>query len=212
MVTFIIVRHGYSKFNKEGRYTGQMDIPLDEIGMLQAKLNAKFVMQNYRIDAIYSSDLKRAMETARPVAEALHLPIHPEKDLREIDAGSWHGRIIAELKQKHGEEYYQWMAGTDNRESGDRESRAELRARSLAAFHRIAETEEGKNVLVVTHHGVITEIEREWIGPIWTGEKLPGIPNASVSVVWYDEKSRHGEFLLTGYDAYLEELGGTLIE
>jgi len=212
MVTFIIVRHGYSQFNKEGRYTGQLDIPLDEVGILQAKLNAEFVMQNYRIDAIYSSDLKRAMETARPVAEALQLPIHPEKDLREIHAGSWHGRIIEELKVKHGEEYRRWMAGTDNGDSGDRESRAKLRDRSLAVFQRIAETEEGKNVLVVTHHGVITELVREWLGPLWKGKKLPGIPNASVSVVQYDAQSNCWEFVLTGYDAHLKELGGMLVE
>jgi len=212
MVTFIIVRHGYSLFNKEGRYTGQMDIPLDEMGIRQAKKTAEYVLRNYPIDTIYASDLGRAMETARPVAEALHLPIHPEKDLREIDAGSWHGKIIEELKREHGEEYYQWMTGTDNGDAGDRESRTKLRARSLAVFQRIAEAEKGNNVLVVTHHGVITEIERAWLGPFWKGEKLPGIPNASVSVVQYDEKSRHGEFLLTGYDTHLEELGGILIE
>ena len=95
-------------------------------------------------------------------------------------------RVIQELKVKHGEEYRRWMAGTDNGDSGDRESRAKLRARSLAVFQRIAETEEGK--------------------------KLPGIPNASVSVVQYDAQSNCWEFVLTGYDAHLKELGGMLVE
>ena len=69
MVKFIIVRHGYSVFNKERRFTGHVDAPLDERGIEQAKRNAEYVIANYKIDCIYSSDLSRAYHTVKPIAD-----------------------------------------------------------------------------------------------------------------------------------------------
>lgn len=198
MVTFIIVRHGYSQFNKEKKYTGQMDVPLEELGVWQAERTAEYAVKHFRIDAIYSSDLSRAMNTARPAAEALKLPIHPERDLREIYLGNWQGRLLADVKKE--EEYQQWEAGLFK--GSDKETRAELLARSKEVIHRIAQENEGKSVLITTHGGVVNALMREWLKGSKTDQiKFPG--NASISVVDYDVQSRVADILLMGYEGHL---------
>ena len=102
MVKFIIVRHGYSVFNKEKRFTGQIDAALDERGVEQAKRNAEYILNNYKIDCIYSSDSSRAYNTVKPVADALGMTIVPTKELRELYIGEWEGRRIAEILRPCG--------------------------------------------------------------------------------------------------------------
>ena len=125
-------------FNKEHRCTGQMDVPLDEIGILQAKKTAKYILENFKIDAIYSSNLSRAINTARPIAEVLHLPINLEMDLREINAGDWQGRKMEEIQKDYPEEFIKWMSSLDDEDFGDKESRYKLRNRSIKVLERIA--------------------------------------------------------------------------
>lgn len=198
MVTFIIVRHGYSQFNREKRYTGQLDVPLEDIGVWQAERAAEYVVKHFQIDAIYSSDLSRAMNTAEPVAKALHLPIHREKDLREVYLGSWQGRLIEEVKRE--EEYRQWSA--ELCESNDRESTAALLERSKRVIRRIAEENEGKCVLISTHGGVVNALMREWLEARGIDQmKFPA--NASVSAVNYDVQSGEADILLMGYEGHL---------
>lgn len=200
MVKFIIIRHGYSQFNKEHRYTGQADVPLDELGVWQAKRTAKYVLANYRIDSIYSSDLCRAIDTAKPVAEALDLPIHQEKELREIYFGRWQGRPAEEVRQDP--EYQLWEAGGES-DCGAWESKAALRERVKAVFAEIAEENEGKTVLIATHGGVVEAAMREWLN-LPAAEKIAFPGNASVSVVTYDLQTHAAQVLLVGYREHLE--------
>lgn len=69
MVKFIIVRHGYSKCNQSKTYTGQTESPLTELGILQAKITGEYLYQNYKTDLVYSSDLSRAIDTAKAFTE-----------------------------------------------------------------------------------------------------------------------------------------------
>ena len=97
MVRFIIVRHGVTDFNKENRYQGQFDSSLDPVGIEQARITAEHITKQYHIDAIYSSDLSRAMKTAEPFAKHVGIETHPETALREIDVGRWTGRLLSEV-------------------------------------------------------------------------------------------------------------------
>ena len=99
MVTLLLLRHGYSVYNKAKRFTGQQDIPLDTVGVLQAQSAAKYLTENYAINAVYSSDLCRAVDTARPTAERLGLPIHTDAALRELAMGVWEGMLFDDVNR-----------------------------------------------------------------------------------------------------------------
>ncbi len=206
MVKFIIVRHGYSVTNKLRKFAGQSDVPLDDMGFEQAKNTAEYVLENYDIDSIYSSDLCRAIDTAKPVSEALGLPINIEKGLREISAGCWEGKFIDDIKAEYPEEFRQWATDVGNARCGDGESSAELNERCKKVFKKIARENEGKTVLIATHGGVIRAIRCMWLGISLDGMKdVPHVANASVTVALYDNKTDSAELTLIGYNNHLKD-------
>ena len=83
MLRLLLVRHGQSESNVAMQFTGQADAPLSELGRKQANELKEFILNNYNVDSIWSSDLLRARETVAPIAKALHLSIRKEKLLRE---------------------------------------------------------------------------------------------------------------------------------
>ncbi|MBQ2754970.1 MAG: histidine phosphatase family protein [Clostridia bacterium] len=188
MVTFVIVRHGYSKGNKEKRFSGQMDVPLDEIGLSQAEAVAQYITENFKIDKIYSSDLSRAVDTVKPIAQKLGIPVNKVKELREADVGEWQGLLIETIKEQYAEsfEFYRQNPGLARFDGG--ESYKELMDRSLVAFDKIAKENDGKTILVGTHGGVIRTLRAGWNNiPLENLKEIPHVPNASVTVVQYDK-------------------------
>lgn len=204
MVKFIIVRHGYSEFNKEHRFSGQADIALDGIGHSQARSVAKFVLENFHIDTVYSSDLLRAYDTAMPLAEALQLPIVKDIELRELDVGEWEGMLITEVAEKYPDSFniYKTNIGLARPDGG--ESYPELAKRVSDAFAKIAKKNEGKTVLVATHGGVIRALRCAWLG-IQREEyqNVPHVPNASITIAEYSDGK--GVFTKIGLDDFLQE-------
>ena len=205
MINFIILRHGLSKFNKARIFQGQYDVELDEIGVAQAERNAEYIVRNYRIDKIVSSDLSRAYCTAKPIADRLGLPIETMKDLREIDVGRWSGCPIADIEKLFPEDYAHYRKSVgDSRPTGG-ESLAELRARVKTAFERIAKENDGKTVLVTTHGGVIRAIVAEWTGvPYDEMRSVPIVRNASITLATYDNGV--ATFSQIGENAHLGDL------
>lgn len=202
MVTLIIIRHGYSQFNKDKKFTGQTDIPLDEIGVLQAEATAKYVVDNFKIDAIYSSDLNRAYNTAKPIADALKLPIITREDLREVNIGHWSGKTAEEVIKAYPDSYriHKETPGLTAFDGG--ESYKELRIRALKAIEEIAEENEGKTVVISTHGGVVRSLIWAWDGVVLDDiTQTINIPNASVTAVKYDKGNV--EYLLKGYDKHI---------
>ena len=84
----ILVRHGITDWNAQGKFQGSSDVPLNDVGLAHAQLLADSLM-DYGIDAIYSSPLTRAVQTATPIAQRLGLDIHTDRRLQELDAGEW---------------------------------------------------------------------------------------------------------------------------
>lgn len=206
MVKFIIIRHGYSEFNKAGRFTGQLDIPLDELGVRQAELTAEYVISHFHVDEIYSSSLSRAIETVRPIAETFNLPIHLEEGLKEIYAGCWQGMLIDDIKKQYPKEFEAWATDVGLARCGDGESTEELIGRSKKIFHRIAEENEGKTVLISTHGGVVSALQCEWLQvPLSEMRNLAHVTNASVTVAEYELQTKSAKFLQIGYDEHLKE-------
>lgn len=149
MTTLILARHGHSTYNAKGLYTGQADPALDERGAQEATQMAT-LLADTAINAIYASDLTRAVETARPTAERHELPIRTSAALREIDMGAWTGLPYAEVQASSPEALARFCTDVNAPCPGG-ESLAAACARIIAALTRILETHEGETVLVVSH-------------------------------------------------------------
>ena len=108
MTRLIITRHGQSIANAQLRFAGHSDFDLSETGHTQAALVAKYLCENLHIDAIYSSDLLRAYNTALPTARALGMDIIPSTALREIFAGEWEGHTTDEIAAYYAEDFGVW--------------------------------------------------------------------------------------------------------
>jgi broad specificity phosphatase PhoE len=104
MTKLFLIRHGETDWNKQGKYTGQMDISINETGMDQARKVAK-EMKNLEPEVIYSSDLKRALETAQAISEELGIQINKDKRLREIHQGEWEGLHVNEIQEQYTNEF-----------------------------------------------------------------------------------------------------------
>lgn len=207
MVRFIIVRHGFSVYNREKRFNGQGDVPLDEVGVRQAQRNAAYVLAHYKIDAIWSSDLSRAYHTAKPIADALGLPIMTSVDLREVSVGVWEGLTVAEIRAREPEALAHYRSAFPDASGGGGETRAQLRARLIGVMDRIAAAHEGQTVLVATHGGAILALCCAWMGyPIERIAEVPDPGNASLTVVNYDTATGQATFELYGYTEHLGEL------
>ncbi len=100
-----LVRHGQSDGNAEGRFGGHSPTPLSALGLQQAELTAQ-VLAKEKINAIYSSDLFRAVQTAQPLAKILDLPIIATAAFRERKVGVLEGKTFDESKAEHPKDYY----------------------------------------------------------------------------------------------------------
>ena len=100
MTEIIIIRHGETEWNKTGRFQGHSDVPLSEEGRAQAEALGKNLVVDH-VDAIYASDLTRAMETAAPLAERFGLPVIPDPQLRELNFGAWEGRNFNDVNAEN---------------------------------------------------------------------------------------------------------------
>ena len=102
-----LLRHGQTAWNAEMRIQGQLDIPLDDTGLWQAQRLA-LALSGEHLDAVYSSDLQRARQTAAPLAAAAGLPVQLDPGLRERGFGSWEGHTYAEMEQRYPLETRRW--------------------------------------------------------------------------------------------------------
>ena len=147
----LLVRHGGTVWSGDDRFAGSSDIELSDEGRAQAAALGRR-LAGVRIDAAYCSPLKRAVETAglalgdRPAMRAT-----PVEGLREIDHGSWEGRVHAEVEREDAEHYRAWQADPFMSPPPGGESGLSVLARALPAVHEIVERHVGQTVLVVSH-------------------------------------------------------------
>ena len=156
MTRILLARHGETDWNRIGRWQGHADLPLNDAGRGQAVELAERLAGD-GIAAIYTSDLMRASQTARVVADRLGLAVIEDAGLREIDVGSWSGFTRAEVEQRFPEGYARWLDGEIGH---DGETREELTERVVGAVERIAAAHPDDTILVVTHGGAIRALRR----------------------------------------------------
>lgn len=196
----IMIRHGYSISNDLKFFTGQSDIALTELGREQARLCGELFKDKKGIDAIYSSDLSRAYDTALEVGKALSLEVTPDEDLREIFAGEWEMMPFLEIEAKYPEEYSVWKNDVGRATPTGGESVAAMAKRIEGAVRRIAEKHDGGCAVIATHATPIRVICALSEGiEIADMGRVPWVSNASVSVFDFDGQFRLIEKNITSH-------------
>jgi probable phosphoglycerate mutase len=172
VTTLLLARHGETDWNSERRWQGHVDRPLNERGREQARALAA-ELAGRGIDAVYSSDLLRARETAEIVAAELGLEVRVDPGLREVDVGSWSGFIHSEIETSDPEGFRRWQEGGKGWERG--ESYEEMGARVVAAVSELAAAHPSETLLVVTHGGSIRACRAEAAGLDFGASRVAGI-------------------------------------
>jgi 2,3-bisphosphoglycerate-dependent phosphoglycerate mutase len=152
-VLLFLIRHGESLYNIEGRIQGQSDVELSPLGLRQADTIAEF-LSAVSIDAVYSSPLRRAMQTAQPVAARLGLSVHVDDRLKELNAGVFQGLLWNEIEACFPNEFALWRGEQPDVAIPQGESRRDLMIRGAAALRSIRETP-FRRVAVIAHGGIL---------------------------------------------------------
>lgn len=158
MTDLYLVRHGETDWNREGKYTGQSDIPLNDAGRRQAQKAAE-QLREYAPQIIYSSDLLRAYETAQIISSAISAPIINDDRLREINQGEWEGMHVDEIKDKFNSLFRAREKDPFNVSSPQGETMGEVYQRVKEALKKIL-ADHPHDKVVITAHGVVLAIIR----------------------------------------------------
>lgn len=197
------VRHGESTHNATGRIQGQADIPLSDFGRRQSQAVAE-ALAGLEIDAVYSSPLSRALETAEIIGRQLCLDVRTDPRLMEINAGIFQNRLRSEIQQRYPEAFACWVSGNSDFVIPGGESRTELMRRGCAAFRDLAVA--GHQRAVIVSHGRILALTVKALTGFSAGEAAPSLENGALTVL---ASHPGGRFELVAYNQveHLQQVG-----
>jgi broad specificity phosphatase PhoE len=175
----LLTRHGETDWNSAGRWQGHSDTPLNEVGRRQARALADLLDG---VDAIYSSDLARARETAEIVAERLGLPVRLDPRLRERGFGSWEGLTTTEIERRFVDDHRRWQGG-DGFGAADAEPFDAFASRIHAFVDDVLRLHADETVLVVAHGGSIRVVHALARGLDYVRDhrSIPAVANCSLA-------------------------------
>lgn len=189
MKKLFLVRHGESEWNKLKKVQGQKDIPLTEKGIEQAKLIGKRLI-NEGIEKIYTSDLKRAYDTARIIGKMLNIKVIPSKELREINFGIWEGLTNDIIKSKFSKEHELWLKNPEMLKVEGAESILDLQLRAMNEINKIISDENIDNVLIVSHSATLKAIILGLLNMDIGYFKNMTLNNVSLSIIEFRQYNR----------------------
>ena len=182
----ILVRHGETEWNREGRIQGyRADSPLTANGQTQARLLAER-MANERVRTLHSSDSGRARQTAKPIAAAVELEVLYDDALRERNYGIFEGRTYGEIERDYPEDFRKFRSRDTRYCPPEGETVLQFRDRIVAALERVASRAGGGCAAVVTHGGVLGILYRHATGMPLDSRRTYTLHNASVNRFAYD--------------------------
>lgn len=169
VTTLYLVRHGVTVGGEQRRYKGSIDVPLSDEGWEQAQKTAAFICSDvarraaqaeqeghapYRLEAIYTSPLSRALRTAEAICApyAMHPVVNP--DLRERHFGIWEGMTFSEIKAQYPEEFRAWARNPLDHAPVGGETTREVETRCIRIMHHLIERHKGRALAIVAHGGV----------------------------------------------------------
>jgi broad specificity phosphatase PhoE len=157
----VLVRHGITDWNREGRFQGHLDPPLSDVGLREAMLTGQRLAAepDLRPERIVSSSLERAFQTAAAIGEVLGLPVERDRRLMEIGQGEWEGRTHAELEETDGDRYRAWRDAVGIRQPPGGEPVDAAVARVAAILDDVT-SGEASPVCLVSHGGTLRILAR----------------------------------------------------
>lgn len=176
------VRHGQSTYNAEGRVQGQSDVPLSELGRRQGEAVAQW-LAGVPVDAIYSSPLRRAMETTEAIARVHRLPIRTDDRLKELNAGVFQDKLRSKLWDLYPEQMARWTSGDPDFVIPGGESCRQLARRGCEVLEEIAAA--GHRHAVVVAHGRLLLVTLSALLAPSDGKDLAPLENGAISIVQY---------------------------
>lgn len=180
MTDLIFIRHGETDWNRQQRFQGQIDVPLNATGQQQAQRLAE-ALASERFDLLISSDLQRARATALPL-ERLHTKqLLAQAALREQSFGVLEGMDVPSIKARHPQLWSHWLRHDADYALPDGESTRQFHARVIAAVRELATEHAGKTLLLVTHGGVLDMLWRTAHGLPLHGPRECAIPNTGIN-------------------------------
>ena len=203
----IAIRHGETAWNASTRIQGHTDIPLNEHGQRQAQLLAQALAQADKIDAIYSSDLQRALATAQALAQQTGARLVAHVGLRERAFGDFEGRSFAQIELELPAQAQLWRTRVpDWIPPGGGESLLTMQQRVMATVNALAQQHPGQQIAVVAHGGVLDllyraatqqslQAPRSWVLGNAVINRLLWTPQSLTLVGWGDDAHLQGPVL-----------------
>lgn len=194
MKRMILLRHGQTEWNNAGRFQGTTDIDLDDVGRQQADRAAK-QLALLSPDVVYSSDLRRAIDTAAPLVDLTGAPIEVDLRLRERSFGPWEGLTRSEISAEYGESFADWQAGRPFHLEGLETKQAVAERGGKALFTVVDRLPTDGTAVLVSHGGLIRQALAAFLG--WTAsqaETIAGLNNCC----WADLREGHNGWRMHG--------------
>jgi 2,3-bisphosphoglycerate-dependent phosphoglycerate mutase len=195
LTRIVAVRHGETAWNVQTRIQGQIDIGLNARGRQQARRLAR-ALADERFDAVYASDLQRAADTARAVAEHNGLPLRTDVSLRERGFGTFEGLTWADVEQQHAEASRRWRERDAAFGPPGGETLAVFYERAVDALATIAARHRGQHIAIVTHGGVLDVLYRAASRIALDAPRTWQLGNAAINRVLHGERG----FTLVGWN------------
>jgi len=204
-----LVRHGETPWNVERRFQGQLNVELSPAGLKQAVAVAEWLAgRPVGFSAIYSSDLRRAAETAAVIGERLGIAPVLDPRLREINVGEWSGLLADEVEQKYPGALLEWHERIDRYTIPGGESIPAVQKRVLGAYRALVDRHDGEAIIVVSHGAALSALLvalHDWdLVETWHSRKTR-MGNTGVSVVSFDHASARHDLLALNLSEHLGE-------
>jgi probable phosphoglycerate mutase len=204
MTELILIRHGQTELNRGPFFQGQIDVPLNALGLAQAARLAQRLAAE-RIDALACSDLLRTRQTAEPASRTLDLAPAHDAALREQHFGAFEGLSFDQVTERHPDAFAAWLRHEAHYAVPGGESVERFHARVTGALRAIARANAGRRIAVVTHGGVLDMAWRTARGLPLDGPRTCPIPNAGINLLRIEGDAF--EIVGWGDDAHVADLG-----
>ena len=185
----IFVRHGQTTFNLESRYQGHTDAKLSKLGIEQARAVAKR-LRSEKVEAVYSSDLSRAVDTAKEIAAFHDICVNTDPRLRECKFGDWEGLTVAEISERYADLYANYLRDSVAFRAPNGERLEQMQERTVQAVNEICQNHPVGNVVVVTHGGPIRAFICHALGTSLHAFRSIRLDNCGITILSKEANSR----------------------
>lgn len=152
--TVLLVRHGQTVWNPQGRLRGRSDISLDEVGRVQAEATARYIANHWQPTHIYTSPLKRTQQMASEIASATGATLHQHDGLLDVDFGAWEGRLPQDLEAHWGEAWQVWQERPQSVMIPGGETLRDAQRRAVLALRETVTAHLNEVVVLVSHTAI----------------------------------------------------------